>query len=549
MKTLKYISILLVLLTFSQCRTLEEYNQSPNQLEIGKGRPSDLMDELICNGALNYQQRFYDTFAELMQYTTVTSSSNEVIHRYYIAPSYIDNCWDNCAKWAANADHMYSLAVESGEENYQAIALTLRALWMDQLSAIFGMVPFSEAFMIRENVNKPKFDTEKEIYTQLIKDLDLANSLYDAKSTLSVPAKDKLYHGNTAKWQKFTNSLQLRILMRLSNRSTEMEIALGESVAQKIKKIVEDPSTYPLMTSWDDNACVYFSGESPFQNNWGGYAQSDIAGHRGSQYFIGELNGKGDPRKWIWFIPWSKSVGWDGVISGMPGDDTFSSGYPVLNGEIMTDTNGYRLPVSFMNYDEVCFILAEANYRNDDDHWTALGSRANAADWYYKGVIASCEFWRYILVDWFGIKGRTNKDYSYREFTAIEPMNDSGGIPLPISMDDDAIWKFAYEMVPFSMSNGIECIIKQKYIANFRVMTEAYNDYRRTGFPKLPIGLGTYNSGILPYRLVYPTVSKTTNPENYQALLDKLRATYYDGADNMLTPVWWSEAGLGQEIR
>ena len=238
MKALKYLSVLLVLL-LCQCRTLEEFNQSPNQIEVGRVEPCDMMDEIICNGALNYQQRFYDTFAELMQYTCAGGSTANVIHRYYIAPSYVINCWNNPAKWAVNADHMYQLAVQSESENYQAVALTLRALWMDQLTATFGYVPFSEAFQLRDqNINKPKFDAPKDIYAQLIKDLDLANSLYDTSMQLSNAAKDKLFQGDTKKWQKFTNSLQLRILMRLSNRSTDMEIVLGESVAQWIKKIM-----------------------------------------------------------------------------------------------------------------------------------------------------------------------------------------------------------------------------------------------------------------------------------------------------------------------
>ena len=76
MKTLKYLSVLLVLLICSQCRTLEEINESPNQIEVGKAQPCDMMDEIICNGALNYQQRFYDTFAELMQYTCAGGSTN-----------------------------------------------------------------------------------------------------------------------------------------------------------------------------------------------------------------------------------------------------------------------------------------------------------------------------------------------------------------------------------------------------------------------------------------------------------------------------------------
>ena len=60
---------------------------------------------------------------------------------------------------------------------------------------------------------------------------------------------------------------------------------------------------------------------------------------------------------------------------------------------------------------------------------------------------------------------------------------------------------------------------------------------------------GTYNNHILPYRLVYPNRTKTTNDANYQNLLRYLSETYYDGADDMLTPVWWSEAGLIKEIR
>ena len=546
MKTLKYLSVLLVLLTLCQCRTLEEFNQSPNQIEVGRVEPCDMMDDIICNGALNYQQRFYDTFAELMQYTCAGGSTANVIHRYYLAPSYVTNCWDNPAKWAANADHMYQLALKTESENYQAVALTLRALWMDQLTSIFGYVPFSEAFKLRdENLNKPKFDAPKDVYAALIRDLDLANSLYDTSMSLSNPSKDKLFQGDTKKWQKFTNSLQLRILMRLSNRSTDMEIILGESVAQWIKKIIDNPSKYPIMESYEDNAIVKFSGESPFQNNWGGYQQSTLSGHRGAEFFIALLNGKNDPRKWIWFIPWSQSIAWMGVQSGMPGDAT--AGYPLMNYEIFIS---YKLPVSFMNYDEVCFILAEAYLRNDDDHWAAIaGGEARITEWYNKGVRASIEFWRDLYVNYFKQNGR-NINSNYRNFAAVEPMyDDYNHVEMQPIMDDASIDTFINVSVPFDIKNGLECIIEQKYVANFRIMTEAWSDYRRTGYPKLTIGTGVQNNGVLPLRLEYPTTTKTTNPDNYQAVVQTLRNTYYDGADNMLTPVWWSEAGLAKEIR
>ena len=135
-------------------------------------------------------------------------------------------------------------------------------------------------------------------------------------------------------------------------------------------------------------------------------------------------------------------------------------------------------------------------------------------------------------------------------FAAVEPMWDNyNQIEMAPVMDDSSIDDFINNSVAFDIRNGLECIINQKYVANFRIMTEAWNDYRRTGFPKLTIGTGTQNNGVLPLRLEYPTTTKTTNPDNYQAVLETLRNTYYDGADNMLTPVWWSEAGLAKEIR
>ena len=154
-----------------------------------------------------------------------------------------------------------------------------------------------------------------------------------------------------------------------------------------------------------------------------------------------------------------------------------------------------------------------------------------------------------------GLNGRgiTDYGYDYRNFAAREPLTvtfTNGTVKTyePV-ISDEAINNFIATGAAFDVKDGIRCIIEQKYMANFRICMEAYNDYRRTGYPQLAIGSGTYNSGVLPRRLEYPVTTRTTNPENYAELLNTLAATYYDGADNMLTPVWWSEAGLSMEIR
>lgn len=567
MKTLKYIAAALVLFSASSCRTLEEYNVSPNQIPVGDAQPCDMMDEIICSGALNCQQRFYDTYAELMQYTCVTSSSNEVISRYYIAPSYVENCWNNFSRWAANADHMYQLAERDDDDNYKAIALTLRAMYMDMLVSTFGYVPFSEAFKIREGINKPVFDSPKEVYSQLIIDLETANDLYDVSKNLSNVKKDKLYAGDIKKWQKFTNSLMLRLLMRMSLRSTEMEIIWGESVVDKVKKIIDNPGTYPVMTDYEDNACVYFTGEAPFQNTWGGYTESTLAGHRFTEHMYNlmkpQINGArgGDPRVYLWFMPYSASYGWIGIQSGIPGDDMQSAGYSVMNFQTMND---YKLPYSFMNCDEVYFLKAEA-YANNEDDWKQIsGSENTIRELYNMGIKKSCEFWRHIYCDVLGYTGRfitrstqpvyrnffaCNDDYSDDTPYELTYTDKKDGQTLVPVISDPAIEYYYTTVAPFDIKDGVRCILEQKYIANFRVGLEGWCDYRRTGIPEMTILDGTYNNHILPYRLVYPNRTKSTNDENYQTLLSTLSSTYYDGADNMLTPIWWSEAALSREIR
>ena len=94
----------------------------------------------------------------------------------------------------------------------------------------------------------------------------------------------------------------------------------------------------------------------------------------------------------------------------------------------------------------------------------------------------------------------------------------------------------------------LKTILDQKYVALFWVGFEAWADYRRTGYPELVIGTGTFNDHILPRRLVYPTNTMETNRENYEEVLARLR-NVYGGDDDMKTPLWWSLEAVERGIR
>ena len=202
----KYIIIFLAaLLAISSCtHKFDEYNRNPNQIEVGNIVPSSMMKSLIYYSADIFLNRTWLLNGELMQYT-VSASNNTAYHRYTIQSGVSVAVWKDLAEWASNANEMYGLAVKEENENYQAVALTMKVLLMSNITDSFGDMPYSQAFGISGGSHQPAYDTQEEIYRQMFSELELANSLYNPGIELVPTDVDLLYGGQTAKWQKLTN--------------------------------------------------------------------------------------------------------------------------------------------------------------------------------------------------------------------------------------------------------------------------------------------------------------------------------------------------------
>lgn len=501
--TLRYIAaaILTLTITGSCSHKFEEYNTDPNNMDMWKVPAAHLLADVIFKGADGYLYRTWQINGELMQYTVQMYTEN--IHRYIIRESYVSGAWNALARWAAAADHMAEVAELKEDDNSLAIALTMRALYMADLVSVWGDVPFSEAFAGRDEKpnTKPRFDEQKAVFTQLLADLERANSLYHGEwledgyhmYDKTVREQDLLYNGEIAKWKKFTNSLHLRLLTRLLNRDDEM------NVSTKIREMLDRPSTYPVFENNKDNATLYFSGISPFRNRFGSDNESNFTSNarKMSDFFITQLRTTGDPRIGIFAKQLNNE--WTGLVSGYPPTETVSTGCANLNKDVLGD---YDSPYSFMRYDELLFIKAEMAHRG------IISGGDNAAREYYNaGILASIEHW--------------------------DEINPSTTYKVTDAQKEQFLVKVYY-------NNDLEQIMTQKYVALFWCGYEAYNDYRRTGYPRLPIGTGTSNNGILPTRLFYPVLTTTTNKEHYLEAAERM------GGDNMKTPLWWSLAATAQ---
>ncbi|MDP4239502.1 MAG: SusD/RagB family nutrient-binding outer membrane lipoprotein [Bacteroidota bacterium] len=511
----------LIAILMSACTSdFEEINTNPNATLVGQITASNMFEPLLYNGAntwLHYSWCYND---ELIQYTAFTGGSTRQEHRYFLADTDFSTFWNFYARYANNAIHMYELAAAKNDVALEAIAQTLKVLYMSNLTDMYGDIPYSEAFTAQKigGTTTPKFDSQKEVYQEMFAELEAANDLYATNPVFEKPTLDGMYAGNILKWRKFNNSLYLRLLCRISGR-TEM------NAGTKMKEILTNKDKYPIFESNDDNATVKYSGTDPYRNYFattteGNFSSSAykitrqvikmtvVTDATGAQTYV-------DPRLPIYGKknPNAKSNPkniWIGTVGGCTPEEQSSVdlGSSWLNAAVFCRADA---PATFMDYAEVKFILAEAALKGLID-----GGESAAKSYYTDAVTASMQKWA--------------------------PMGAYSATPVTIT-DADIITFLNSDLASWDKAtNKEELIANQKYIALFFVGMEAYHEFRRTGYPVLTIGAGTvYNDFILPTRFAYPTVTIATNGTNAQVALDRM-----GGANNMKTPVWWSKQAIGQ---
>jgi hypothetical protein len=299
---------------------------------------------------------------------------------------------------------------------------------------------------------QPAFDSQEEVYRNVLAELEEANALFDTESEIQAD-NDILFGGDLAKWQKFANSLRLRLLLRVSNRE---EMNAGPTIAE----IFADPEQYPIITGPEDAAVLRYSGVRPNISPFYDWRPLEFNGNRrATAFMVNTLQDLGDPRLGRYLMPNT-----EGEFVGIP------SGWaqnPPTNSA--TDNDGMHSadqPAILMSHAEIEFIRAEAALRG----WI----EGDPAVHYARGIESSMAFW---------------------------------GEALPAGyLDQDGV-RFDGQM---------STLMLQKWIALFWSGMEGWHEYRRTGYPALTAGPGARNNGIVPTRLRFPSTVQALNAANYQ---------------------------------
>lgn len=415
--------------------------------------------------------------------------------------------------------------------NQIAASRIMLAYVFSNLADRFGNIPYysygnnDADFQALGNNLTPKFASQEKVYSDILKELKEASEMIDFSESVVFSRGDVLF-GSPQKLKKFANSLRLRIANRVNG------------VVPGAAQHIADAIASGVMTSNDDTVGLAYENNSTLPAPlWTSFFVDNRTDFSPTNTFVSTLKGERgvfgvDPRLQKYFAPYRKKDPKDPTkYIAVKITDVRDASYS--ESDDLNDYQGmpYGIPskmassqrpsASFfssnvlkanfmevlMEYSEVCFLLSEVNGWDDA--------------WYKKGVTASMQKW---------------------------------------GVSQSKISAFVGTLPNANKAN----VLNQKYIALFMQPQEAWNEYRRTGYPNTLLKVGethplnvpyiekdqndnevvynhyTFTSLIadlndVPTRLFYSTQVHTLNPVNYAEAVSAM------GGDKMTTKLIWDK--------
>ncbi|NJM25325.1 MAG: SusD/RagB family nutrient-binding outer membrane lipoprotein [Bacteroidia bacterium] len=490
-KNLKYhlLKPALALVLLAGCTSeFEEINSNPNLPEV-------VTPDLLLSGVER------DVVGSLLGETwgignivIQQTAKNQFVNEDRYLWGELNSIWNSVYDNMRDVRALQTLAEQTGERNYQGIALILKSWMFSLVTDCYGDVPYSQATQAKSGgIYYTQYDTQQSIYTGILDDLEEANTLLDGAINVK---GDIIFGGSVAKWRKLANSLRVRYLMRISDRV---------DVGAQLQAILNDPAANPVFEGNSDNAVYTYQANSPDQFPLFSTRIGSFNEFRASKTMMDELVALDDQRHKVFFRPTPETEAtpstaddeYVGIPNGMDdvsaltynGGPQFQSRIGPLFYEQANSPDGIKVAKGvIMTFAELQFILAEAREKG-------LIAVGDAVTYYGNGIDAS-----------FGYYGIT-PDPAY--FT--QPDVDYSG----------------------TTDQKLAKIGKQKWIGLFFQGLEAWFDWRRTGYPALTPSVDNQNEDRIPVRFIYPIIEQSLNGENRAAAVAR------QGADDINTRVWW----------
>ncbi len=487
-----YIAIvILASASVISCDSFLDVNTDPTRLKTALVTQSLTAAEAHIGFAMGADVFLYSSiFTQQAAGSGVTGSQTRQMDQYIVANADVNNAFSNFYATAlADINYLKQKAFTEGNPQHAGVAKLLQAYAFGMAVDAWGDVPYREALQGVANL-QPTYNGSQEIYDSLFILIDAGIANTKMANAIKMGTEDLIYGGDMAKWEKFANTLKLRLALHYA------KVDNGD----KLKQVIAAGG--PFMGAVADGFQMAFENVTNRQNPINQFELQRADYYAPGKFIVDMMNAKTDPRRGFFFT----SLPYDVPAGGTPNYVGFTPGntqsppnsriHTYLRGAIVTNgtartaqgaptatavTYTGAAPQRMLTFAEYNFIRAEAAL--------VYGAAGDAAAFLKAGIEAS-------LTD-AGVAAAAAATYATSASATVTLKN----------------------------------IIEEKYVASYGVPMEPWSDWRRTGFPVIaatPAAIEKGNNDI-PRILIYPLSEQQANADNVPSRLSMaLKGVFWD---------------------
>lgn len=491
-----------LILSFASCENYLDVNDSPNSALLSQITPNLALSaaetqtfRVITGDNRNIEGGIFSTNLNQFGNVMMNSWSGNVNtftdpygseYRSTMTTSFYQNIWNYGYVNIANLNNI-SIYPSTDYDNHKAIAKILKSFYMQSIVDMYGDCPYTQAFLGNANLT-PAYDDDKQIYRSLLTNLDEAIALIHSADGADkvVGTEDAMLKGDMEKWERFANTIKLRLLIRQSGLTDAETTTYVDTEMNKLatanKFLLEDVTINPGFSSLNGDTQNPFYGAYGYTISGGPLQNRDLI--VASENAASKLNSTSDERRGRLFTLVAGNVVGikQGDNAGIAPDVVSPIGPAILplpvgsNASVGSSMKGYVMTLS-----EAKFLLAEAALK-----YPVIAALYDPKTEFEAGITASF------------VRLQVGATDALSTTAAATYITNTDGTP-----------SFGWTGTP----GRIEAIMTQKWIALMHVSAhESWFDYVRTGFPVTPNATSNVNGK--PKRLMYPQSEVSANSAN-----------------------------------
>lgn len=320
MKKKLFFTVVNCFLVMSSCSDLSNNLQNPNQPLASQGN----LDLVLNSVELTLSSFYWELSNVGSSLTRMEVMFGPLYSNAFQAASY-DAAWSEAYQGIlVNAKTIIDQGPAQKLYTHVGIARTIQAYTLMTLVDYFGDVPFSTAFGGNANTN-PTVDKGKDVYSAALVALDSAILNFN-KTPSAAPGTDIYYSGDVTKWKALANSLKLKYYMNAAQESATARAAAVTAIQTILAGDVIDKAdgSEDFQINYGSSYTNPNSRHPKFNNDYTSTGSSDYLGNWFLYVTVAEktvLNGGttlDDPRRKYYFYRQSGDAVANVLVTALP---------------------------------------------------------------------------------------------------------------------------------------------------------------------------------------------------------------------------------------